>query len=60
MVRVHDFPYLDHSDEDARAIGDNFGQYLGILNVGSPSVSQVLYVEVLINVEEPLKRGFFA
>lgn len=60
VVRVHDFPYVDHTEEDAQAIGENFGKYLGILNVGSPSISQVLRVKLIIDVSEPLKRGFFA
>lgn len=60
VIRAHDLPFLDHSEDDAQVIGANFRQYLGLLNVGSLLDSQVLRVKVAINVAEPLKRGFFA
>lgn len=60
VVRVHDYPYSDHTEEDAQAIGGNFGRYLGVLKGGNPSISKVLRVKVIIDVTAPLKRGFFA
>lgn len=59
VIRVHDFPCNDQSDEDAQAIGDNFGKFLGLLKTGGSAMPQFWRTKVLIDVSEPLKRGIF-
>lgn len=60
VIRAHNLPIENQTTKAATAIGLNFGTLVGMLKTSGANSSLFTRIKVMVDVSQPLKRGFFA